>query len=160
MLSTEKKFQSSLQLLKRSVKTLRVLSTPALQRETRRKLGSEPPRIHTVEPQRLPADFCEIKRKKYRKLKPQRGTGFRVPEELLGSLIVAKVSKSCFDTIIYVFRLCRGTYTRREFKSAKRCFHDVQRYFRLRWEFFEPSRFVRQSLKALKITFRMAERCL
>jgi hypothetical protein len=150
----------ALRTAKKATKTHRVLGAPSLQKQKFRKLGELPPEIHFVEPQRLPANFCERRRLQYRKLEPQSGSGIPVPVGQLGTLNVARLSKSVFDVILYTQLLCRNVYNSREKKIAVQSFHELRRFLSSRKEVFGTSRFVRQSLKVISITLRLSKRRL
>lgn len=110
-----------------------------------------------MEPERLPADFLEVRRKRYCRLSPSKDTGIEVPEELLGSKVVGTVCKYTFDSLIYTHLLCRNVYDSHELKVAKRSYHETRRYFASKKQVFGTSRFVRQTMKVISITLRLSE---
>jgi hypothetical protein len=145
--------------VEKAAKTLSVLGRSEFNRITVRKLGVSPPGIHYVEPRRLPADFCEVRKKQYTKLSPSKGkTGFPVPKGQVGTLHVAKLAKGMFDAITCTQLLCSNAYKSDEIKIAKRSFHRIRRFISNGDKLFRTSKFVLQSLKAISITLRLAER--
>jgi len=108
-----------------------------------------------VEPERLPADFCEVRKKKYTKLAPSKGTGIPVPQAQLGTLYVAKLSKSVFDAVVCTQLLVVNAYKPSEIRIAKQAYHRVRDFLSNGRDLFGDSRFVRQSLKSLSITLRL-----
>lgn len=159
MLNTNQKQLVALRIAKKATKTLKILGKPAVQKQRFLAVGSSVPEIHKVEPARLPADFCEVKKKQYTQLKPGK-TGFKVPKEQLGTLVVAKVAKGIFDAITCAQLLCSNAYNMHELKLAKRAYHATRRFISSRDDILGTSTFVRQSMKVLSITLRFAtKRC-
>jgi len=145
---------SQLRTAEKAIHTLRVRNRPALQRQKCRKVGTPPSPVHYVEPERLPSEtFCPRK-KIYAQLKA-RGTGFPVVD--LGSLYVAKLSKSVYDVMTNVHLLCRNAWSKDELQTAKRWYHLMRRWLSHRDDIFKNSKFVRQSLRVLSITLRLTE---
>jgi hypothetical protein len=139
----------------KAIQTLRVRNRPAFQRQYRRKTGTAPAAIHYVEPQALPSETYSPRKKIYSQVRSTKGAGIPVTD--LGSVYVAKLSKSVYDVITCTHLLCRNAKLKCEIKTAVRWFHTLRRYFSQREDIFGNSRFVRQSLRVLSITLRLTK---
>jgi hypothetical protein len=159
--NTMLKAQVSLRKAKKDTDTLQKLSRKDWQRKSSRSLRQGHIRFHYVEPERLPADFCEVRKKKYRQLKLVKNkVGFPVPEGLVGSRIVSECAKSTYDTMISTFLLCKNIYNSHEYQIAKRSYHGLNQFVRSRIEFFSRSQFVQQTMVNISILFRLKRKSL
>jgi len=149
-----------LRTAEKAVHTLRVRNRPLIQKQTHKvcpkkdKQGAVHEVLHYVEPQRLPAETYSPRKKIYSQVRAS-GTGFPVRD--LGSLYVAKLSKSVYDVTTCIHLLCRNARLKCEIVAAKRWFHILRRWLSLREDIFGSSKFVRQSLRVLSITLRLTE---
>lgn len=167
MKNTKEKVNCSLRTAGAAIKTLRVRNREVEKKNSSslpvksgsrqwRKTGS-PPSLHYVEPQRLPLMTYSVRRKIYTKITAK---GHGIPVYDLGSLYVAKVLKGTYDAIISTQQLCCHVFNWDELKAAKHATQTIQRFFTRGEELFKHSLFVRQSMRVISITLRLAERSL
>jgi hypothetical protein len=114
--------------------------------------------LHKVEPRRLPENTYKVSAKVYTQIKAKGRDG--IPVYDLGSLYVSRIAKGVFDAVVTTQQLCCHVFTKYELKTAKQSFHILRRFTHHRWKIFESSKFVRQSLRVISITLRIAERRL
>lgn len=168
MKNTKEKVNCSLRTAGVAIKTLKVRNRQAAKQSAAalpkrrgsrrwRESMSKIPKLHYVEPRKLPSETYCVRRKIYTKI---RATGHGIPVTDLGSLYVAKVTKGIYDAVISTHQLCCHVYTEFELKHAKHAVQILQKFISRGGELFEQSVFVRQSLRVISITLRLSERSL
>lgn len=141
--------------------TLRVRNRPTMQK---RRSGTVGPfktakKLHYVEPQFLPSETYCPRKKIYTKVTAS-GSQCGIPTVDLGSLYVARVSKSLYDSVNYIQLLSRNVYSQSELRIAKRWFHTFRRWYLSKIGILGTSRFLRRAVRVLSITLRLSERHL
>jgi len=111
--------------------------------------------IHNVEPQPLPPDILDVKKKKYNGLVYASRSGFPTPNPRYR--ITAEVAKRSYDYFVGIFLQCKNVATFKDLKAAKGRVSESRRFIQRHSEFFANSRFVLQIMKAISITLRFSE---
>jgi len=124
-----------------------------------KKPGPKPVPTYWVEPVRLRPDFCEVKKKQYKRGLPRGSTGYGIEFHTTRTLNSCKVLQGTYN-VLTDMQILSIDMTVNDYRDVLHRYNRLRRFFLSEVDIFGTSRVVRQYLKVISITLRLTKRHL